>query len=168
MLQYGMRLQYNNVTVLQCYNVTMLILLLCYFPPFSKCVTKCITLCYTTPNTIGCVECNLPWARLHSQAIPPPHHYHCTPHNHRHNQGGEKYFTSWEPRFLGQYFARDSVIHGPAGADKKLILVKKKQFLSQDPSKIRFYWPGNLGSHEVKYFSPPCVQPTLVALGGPN
>ena len=85
MLQYGMRLQYNNVTVLQCYNVTMLILLLCYFPPFSKCVTKCITLCYTTPNTIGCVECNLPWARLHSQAIPPPHHYHCTPHNHRHN-----------------------------------------------------------------------------------
>ena len=77
MLQYGMRLQYNNVTVLQCYNVTMLILLLCYFPPFSKCVTKCITLCYTTPNTIGCVECNLPWARLHSQAI-PPHHYHCT------------------------------------------------------------------------------------------
>ena len=25
-------------------------------------------------------------------------------------QGGEKYFTSWEPRFLGQYFARDSVL----------------------------------------------------------
>ena len=25
-------------------------------------------------------------------------------------QGGEKYFTSWEPRFLGKYFARDSVI----------------------------------------------------------
>ena len=33
-------------------------------------------------------------------------------------QGGKKCFTSWEPRFLGQYFARDSVIHGPAVADK--------------------------------------------------
>ena len=47
-------------------------------------------------------------------------------------QDGEKYFTSWEPRFLGQYFAQDSVIHGPAGADKKLILVKRNQFLSQE------------------------------------
>ena len=122
-------LQCCNVTLLQpsCVNTFAVL-----SPPFLKCVTKCITLCYTTPNTIGCVECNLPWARLHSQAIPPPHHYHCTPHNHRHNQGGEKYFTSWEPRFLGQYFARDSVIHGPAGADKKLILVKRNQFLSQE------------------------------------
>ena len=32
------------------------------------------------------------------------------------DQGGEKYFTSWEPRFLCQYFAGDSVIHGLAGA----------------------------------------------------
>ena len=31
-------------------------------------------------------------------------------------QGGKKCFTSWEPRFLGQYFAADSVTHGPAGA----------------------------------------------------
>ena len=31
-------------------------------------------------------------------------------------QGGEKYFASWEPNFLGQYFARESVIHGPPGA----------------------------------------------------
>ena len=30
--------------------------------------------------------------------------------------GWQKYFTSWEPRFLGQYFARDSVIHGQASA----------------------------------------------------
>ena len=32
------------------------------------------------------------------------------------NPGGKKYFTSWEPRLLGRYFTRDSVIHGPAGA----------------------------------------------------
>ena len=31
-------------------------------------------------------------------------------------QGGKKYFTLWEPRFLGQYFARDRVINGTAGA----------------------------------------------------
>ena len=41
------------------------------------------------------------------------------------HQSGEKYFTSWEPRFLGQYFTQDSVIHGPVGADKKLILAKR-------------------------------------------
>ena len=32
------------------------------------------------------------------------------------DQGGKKYFNSWEPRFLGQYFAWNSVIHRPAGA----------------------------------------------------
>ena len=31
-------------------------------------------------------------------------------------QGGKKCFTLWEPRFLGQYFAGDSVTHRPAGA----------------------------------------------------
>ena len=31
-------------------------------------------------------------------------------------QGGEKYFTSWEPKLLGQYFFQDSVIHRPTGA----------------------------------------------------
>ena len=31
-------------------------------------------------------------------------------------QGGKKYFASWEPHFLDQYFARDSMIHGPAWA----------------------------------------------------
>ena len=72
--------------------------------------------------------------------------------DHRHHQGGEKYFTSWEPRFLGKHFAQDSVIHGPSGAllnlifngsrgfiaqeinscHKKSIFVKRNQFLSQE------------------------------------
>ena len=30
-------------------------------------------------------------------------------------QGGMKYFASWEPNLLGQYFARDNVIDGLAG-----------------------------------------------------
>ena len=32
------------------------------------------------------------------------------------DQGDKKYITSWEPRFFGHYFARDSVIHRPAEA----------------------------------------------------
>ena len=34
----------------------------------------------------------------------------------------KKYFTLWEPRFLGQYFAQDSVIRGPTGALKKFLI----------------------------------------------
>ena len=32
------------------------------------------------------------------------------------NQGGIKYFASWEPRLFGQYFAWDCVIQGLAGS----------------------------------------------------
>ena len=41
-------------------------------------------------------------------------------------QGGKKYFPSWEPRFLGQYFARDSVIPEPAVALQNLIHCKNE------------------------------------------
>ena len=40
-------------------------------------------------------------------------------------QGGKKYFALWEPHFLGQYFARDSMIHGPTGPLYNLIDSKR-------------------------------------------
>ena len=46
-------------------------------------------------------------------------------------QGGKKYFPSWEPRFLGQYFARDSVIPEPAVALQNLIFNGSRGFIAK-------------------------------------
>ena len=43
-------------------------------------------------------------------------------------QGGMKYFASWEPHLLGQYFAHDSAIQGLTRTKSIYFFMSKKSF----------------------------------------